>query len=57
MCIGSLLLAIIEILAILDLLTGGVYIEETISKLRCYSNSISFLRNNGDYVNIAKLAT
>ncbi|MCF6357234.1 MAG: transposase [Draconibacterium sp.] len=51
-----LLLAIIEILAVLDLLTAGVDIEETISKLICYSDSLSFLRNNQDNVNITKLA-
>ncbi len=51
-----LLLAIIEILAVLDLLTGGVDIEETISKLICYSDALSFLRNDGDYTNITKLA-
>ncbi len=51
-----LLLAIIEILAVSDLLTAGVDIEETISKLICYSDSLSFLRNNQDNVNITKLA-
>jgi len=51
-----LLSAIIEILAVLDLLTGGVDIEETISKLICYSDTLSFLRNDGDYTNITKLA-
>ncbi len=51
-----LLAAIIEILAVLDLLTGGVDIEETISKLICYSDTLSFLRNDGDYTNITKLA-
>jgi len=48
-----LLSAIIEILAVLDLLTGGVDIEETISKLICYSDSLSFLRNNENNVNIS----
>jgi len=51
-----LLLAIIEILAVLDFLTGGIDIEETISKLICYSDTLSFLRNDGNYVNITKLA-
>ena len=51
-----LLLAIIEILAVLDFFTGGIDIEETISKLICYSDTLSFLRNDGGYVNIIKLA-
>ena len=51
-----LLLAIIEILAVLDLLTTGIDLEETISKLICYSDTLSFLRNDEDFVNITKLA-
>lgn len=51
-----LLLAIIEILAVLDFFTGGIDIEETIGKLICYSDTLSFLRNDGAYVNITKLA-
>ena len=51
-----LLLAIIEILAVLDLLTGGIDFEETISKLIRYSDTFSFLRNDVNDVNISKLA-
>lgn len=51
-----LLLAIIEILAVLDFFTGGIDIEETISKLICYSDTLSFLKNDGGYVDITKLA-
>jgi hypothetical protein len=50
------LLAIIEILAVLDLLTTGIDIEETISKLICYSDTLSFLRNDEIFVNTTKLA-
>ena len=51
-----LMLAIIEILAVLDLLTGGIDFEETISKLIRYSDTFSFLQNDENYVNISKLA-
>jgi hypothetical protein len=49
-----LLLAIIEILAVLDLLTTGIDLEETISKLICYSDTLSFLRNDEYFVKITK---
>ncbi len=51
-----LMLAIIEILAVLDLLIDGIDFEETISKLIHYSDTFSFLRNGGNNVNISKLA-
>ena len=52
-----LMIAIIEILAVLDLLTDDIDFEETISKLIRYSDTFSFLQNDENYVNISKLAT
>ena len=52
-----LLLAIIEILAILDLLIDDINIEEITSKLIHYSDNFSFLKNNEKMLNIAKLAS
>ena len=51
-----LMLAIIEILAVLDLLTSGIDFEETISKLIRYSDTFSFLRNDENHIKISKLA-
>ena len=50
-----LLVVIVEILAVLDLLIGGIDFEETISNLICYSDVFSFLKNDENSVNIAKL--
>ncbi len=51
-----LLVAIIEILAVLDLLIGNIDFNETICKLLHYSDELSFLKNNKNNVNIPKLA-
>ncbi|MCK5170339.1 MAG: hypothetical protein KAQ75_10705 [Bacteroidales bacterium] len=50
-----LLVAIVEILAVLDLLIGAIDFEETISKLICYSNKFSFLKNVTNNVTLTKL--
>ncbi len=50
-----LLSAIIELLAILDLLIDGVNMEETICKLIYYSDNFSFVKNNQNKVTLTKL--
>ena len=51
-----LLLAIIEILSILELIIGNIDFEETIGKLILYSDSLSFLNNIQIPINLTKLA-
>lgn len=51
-----LLATIVEILAVLDLLIGTIDFEETISKLICYSDEFSFLKNVTNNVTLTKLA-
>ena len=52
-----LLLAIIEILAVLDFLIDNIDFDEMTSKLILYSEKYSFLKNNENMVNIVKLAS
>lgn len=52
-----LLLAIIEILSVLELIIGNIDFEETISKLILYSDSLSFLNKKQNLINSTKLAT
>ena len=52
-----LLLAIIEILAVLDFLIDNIDFDEMTSKLIHYSDKFSFLKNNENMVNIVKLAS
>ncbi len=51
-----LLLAIIEILSVLELIIGNIDFEETIGKLILYSDSLSFLNNIQIPINLTKLA-
>lgn len=51
-----LLVLIVEILAVLDLLIDSIDFEETISKLICYSDEFSFLKNVTNNVTLIKLA-
>jgi len=51
-----LMLAIIEILSVLELIIGAIDFEETIRKLILYSDSLSFLNNQKNSVNLTKLA-
>ena len=51
-----LLSAIIEILAILDLLVDGINIEETICKLIYYSDNLTFIENDKNNLCFSKLA-
>ncbi len=51
-----ILLAIIEILSVLELIIGTIDFEETIGKLILYSDSLSFLNNKENSINLAKLA-
>jgi len=50
-----ILLVIVEILAVLDLLIGGVNFEETISKLIYYSDQFAFLKNIENNLTLTKL--
>lgn len=51
-----LLLAIIEILSVLELIIGNIDFEETIGKLILYSDSLGFLNNIQIPINSTKLA-
>ena len=51
-----LLMAIIEILSVLELIIGNIDFEETIGKLILYSDSLSFLKDNQVPVISTKLA-
>ncbi len=51
-----LLLAIIEILSVLELIIGNIDFEETIGKLILYSDSLGFLNNTQIPINQTKLA-
>ena len=51
-----LLLAIIEILSVLELIIGNIDFEETIGKLILYSDSLGFLNNIQIPINATKLA-
>ena len=51
-----ILLAIIEILSVLELIIGTIDFEETIGKLILYSDSLSFLNNKENSINLTKLA-
>ena len=51
-----LLLAIIEILSVLELIIGNIDFEETIGKLILYSDSLGFLKDNQVPVISTKLA-
>ena len=51
-----ILLAIIEILSILELIIGNIDFEETIGKLILYSDSLGFLNNIQIPINSTKLA-
>lgn len=51
-----ILLVIVEILVVLDLLIGGIDIEETISNLICYSDQFAFLKNTENNLTLTKLA-
>ena len=50
-----ILLVIVEILAVLDLLIGGIDFEETISKLICDSDQVAFLKNTENNLTLTKL--
>jgi hypothetical protein len=50
-----LFLAIVEILAVLDLWVDNIDFEQIISKLIHYSDTFSFLKNNQNLTNIPKL--
>ncbi len=50
-----LLLAIVEILAVLDLLVDNIDFEQIISKLIHYSDTFAFLKNDENLTNIPKL--
>jgi len=50
-----LLIAIVEILAVLDLLVDNIDFEQIISKLIHYSDTFSFLKNDENLTNIPKL--
>jgi len=52
-----LLAAIIEVLAILDLLIDNINLESTISKLINYSDKLNFLNQNKNNSNVCKLAS
>jgi hypothetical protein len=51
-----ILLAIIEILSVLEIIIGTIDFEETIGKLILYSDSLSFLNNKENSINLTKLA-
>lgn len=51
-----ILLAIIEILSVLELIIGNIDFEETIGKLILYSDSLGFLNNTQIPINQTKLA-
>ena len=51
-----LLLAIVEILEVLDLLVEDIDINAMARKLILYSESLSFLNNSGNLSNNSKLA-
>jgi len=51
-----LLLAVIEILSVLEFIISNIDFEDIISKLILYSDSLSFLRNIQNPINSTKLA-
>ncbi|MDA3907222.1 MAG: transposase [Bacteroidales bacterium] len=51
-----LLLAIVEILSVLELIIGTIDFEETVSKLLLYSDSLSFFNDKKNPLNLTKLA-
>jgi hypothetical protein len=52
-----ILLAIIEILSVLELIIGNIDFEETIGKLILYSDSLGFMNNMQIPINSKKLAS
>lgn len=50
-------LAMIEILTVLEMIIGDIDMQKTIENLILYSDSLSFIRNDSNSVNISKFVT